>query len=142
MRIGIFTDTYPPYINGVSTSVAMLQGALEKKGHEVFIVTVNADNMSYKYENENRIIELAFERGVIQPEPPKLRTGKTVAVIGSGPSGLPFPSSAASKLFKRFSNFDSVSSVAFIPKYLQIYSNGFLRALSQTVREQLYMFGA
>lgn len=39
-------------------------------------------------ENENRIIELAFERGVIQPEPPKLRTGKTVAVIGSGPSGL------------------------------------------------------
>ena len=25
-------------------------------------------------ENENRIIELAFERGVIQPEPPKLRT--------------------------------------------------------------------
>ena len=39
-------------------------------------------------ENENRIIELAFERGAIQPEPPKLRTGKTVAVIGSGPSGL------------------------------------------------------
>ena len=58
MRIGIFTDTYPPYINGVSTSVAMLQGALEKKGHEVFIVTVNADNMSYKYENENRIIRI------------------------------------------------------------------------------------
>lgn len=39
-------------------------------------------------ENENRIIELAFEHGAIQPDPPKLRTGKTVAVIGSGPSGL------------------------------------------------------
>ena len=58
MRIGIFTDTYPPYINGVSTSVIMLQKALEKKGNEVFIVTVNADNMSYKYENENKIIRI------------------------------------------------------------------------------------
>ena len=58
MRIGIFTDTYPPYINGVSTSIVMLQNALEKKGHEVFIVTVNADNMKYKYENENKIIRI------------------------------------------------------------------------------------
>jgi len=31
MRIGLFTDTYPPYINGVSTSVFMLKQALEKK---------------------------------------------------------------------------------------------------------------
>ena len=38
MRIGIFTDTYPPYINGVSTSILMLQHALEKQGHQVFIV--------------------------------------------------------------------------------------------------------
>ena len=52
MRIGLFTDTYPPYINGVSTSIAMLQNALEKQGHEVFIVTVNAEKM--KYENEEK----------------------------------------------------------------------------------------
>lgn len=56
MRIGIFTDTYPPYINGVSTSIVMLQNALEKKGHEVFIVTVNADK--YKFENEDKIIRI------------------------------------------------------------------------------------
>ena len=30
MRIGLFTDTYPPQINGVSTSVQMLKNALEK----------------------------------------------------------------------------------------------------------------
>lgn len=54
MRIGIFTDTYPPYINGVSTSVAMLEKALKKLGHQVFIVTVNPDNMKYVYE-KNRI---------------------------------------------------------------------------------------
>ena len=50
MRIGIFTDTYPPYINGVSTSISMLERALRKKGHQVFIVTVNPENMTYKYE--------------------------------------------------------------------------------------------
>lgn len=56
MRIGIFTDTYPPFINGVSTSIVMLQNALEKKGHDVFIVTVNADK--YKFENEDKIIRI------------------------------------------------------------------------------------
>ena len=47
MRIGIFSDTYPPYINGVSTSIEVLQKALEKKGHEVFIVTVNNKKLGY-----------------------------------------------------------------------------------------------
>ena len=50
MRIGIFTDTYPPYINGVSTSISMLEKALIEEGHEVFIVTVNPENMSYKFQ--------------------------------------------------------------------------------------------
>ena len=58
MRIGIFTDTYPPYINGVSTSILMLQHALEKQGHQVFIVTVNTEKMSYKYEDDNKIIRI------------------------------------------------------------------------------------
>lgn len=58
MRIGIFTDTYPPYINGVSTSILMLQHALEKQGHQVFVVTVNNEKMSYKYEDDNKIIRI------------------------------------------------------------------------------------
>lgn len=37
---------------------------------------------------ERTIIEHAFASGWIKPEPPKKRSGKTVAVIGSGPSGL------------------------------------------------------
>ncbi len=56
MRIGIFTDTYPPYINGVSTSIAMLEHALKKLGHEVFIVTVNAEK--YKFEEESHILRI------------------------------------------------------------------------------------
>ena len=48
MRIGLFTDTYPPYINGVSTSVMMLKNGLEKLGHTVYVVTVNSESFSYR----------------------------------------------------------------------------------------------
>lgn len=37
---------------------------------------------------ECAIIDRGFEEGWVQPEPPKSRTGKTVAVVGSGPAGL------------------------------------------------------
>jgi len=37
---------------------------------------------------EQAIIEHAFREGWIHPEPPSHRTGKRVAVVGSGPSGL------------------------------------------------------
>jgi len=37
---------------------------------------------------EKNIVELAFKEGWIKPQPPKIRTGKTIAVVGSGPAGL------------------------------------------------------
>ena len=37
---------------------------------------------------EKSIAEVAFEKGYIRPNPPAMRTGKKVAVIGSGPAGL------------------------------------------------------
>ena len=37
---------------------------------------------------EKNIVERAFKEGWIKPQPPKTRTGKTVAVVGSGPAGL------------------------------------------------------
>ena len=39
-------------------------------------------------DNELGIIEDAWERGLMKPRPPKNRTGKRIAVVGSGPSGL------------------------------------------------------
>ena len=39
-------------------------------------------------ENEVAIVEKAFSEGNVKPEPPKYRTGKKVAVIGSGPAGM------------------------------------------------------
>jgi glutamate synthase (NADPH) small chain len=37
---------------------------------------------------ECAIVDRAFEQGVVRPEPPLHKTGKTVAVVGSGPAGL------------------------------------------------------
>ena len=39
-------------------------------------------------EIEKSIVERGFEEGWIVPQPPKNRTGKTIAVVGSGPAGL------------------------------------------------------
>ncbi len=39
-------------------------------------------------QSEKRIIETAFEEGWVVPHPPKKENGKSVAVIGAGPSGL------------------------------------------------------
>ena len=38
MRIALFTDTYPPFVNGVSTSTFNLANALTARGHEVLVV--------------------------------------------------------------------------------------------------------
>jgi glutamate synthase (NADPH/NADH) small chain len=39
-------------------------------------------------EIEKHIIEIAFDQGFVQPRQPNLRTGKKIAVVGSGPAGL------------------------------------------------------
>lgn len=49
------------------------------------------------HNNELAIIENAFQKGLVKPRIPKVRTGKKVAVIGSGPSGL----AAADQLNRR-----------------------------------------
>lgn len=57
---------------------------------------LNGDPVACK-ENEHSIIEYAYEHGYADPMPPTIRTGKRVAVVGSGPAGL----SAADQLNKR-----------------------------------------
>jgi 1,2-diacylglycerol 3-alpha-glucosyltransferase len=41
MKIALFTDTYPPEINGVSVSVGLHQKVLLDQGHEVLVITTN-----------------------------------------------------------------------------------------------------
>lgn len=49
MRIGLFTDTYTPDINGVVSSIVTLQKELEKNGHDVYVIT-NHKAMTMKKE--------------------------------------------------------------------------------------------
>ncbi len=51
------------------------------------VLGINDDPVTIR-EDELDIIEYAFKQGWIKPNPPKKRTGKKIAVIGSGPAGL------------------------------------------------------
>lgn len=54
---------------------------------EACVLNINARPVTIKLVEQN-IIERAFREGWIRPEPPPVRTGKKVAVVGSGPAGL------------------------------------------------------
>ncbi|HJY03260.1 MAG TPA: glutamate synthase subunit beta, partial [Streptosporangiaceae bacterium] len=51
------------------------------------VLGINADPVTIK-QVEVEIIDRAFASGWVVPRPPAVRTGRTVAVIGSGPAGL------------------------------------------------------
>ena len=57
---------------------------------------LNGDPVTIK-ENELAIVEEGYASGAIRPRPPKVRTGKKIAVVGSGPAGL----AAADQLNRR-----------------------------------------
>ena len=58
--------------------------------------SLNGEAVTVK-ENELAIVEAGYASGAIRPEAPKVRTGKRVAVVGSGPAGL----AAADQLNRR-----------------------------------------
>ena len=51
------------------------------------VLNINQEPVTIR-ENEVAIVERAFSEGYIKPQPPLVRTGKKVAVIGSGPAGM------------------------------------------------------
>ena len=58
MRIGIFSETYTPYISGLVTSELMLKKGLEKLGHEVYIVTANLESFKYEYDEKEKVLKI------------------------------------------------------------------------------------
>lgn len=58
--------------------------------------SLNGDAVTV-HDNEYGIIEYGFAHGLMEPHPPKVRVGKKIAVVGSGPAGL----AAADQLNKR-----------------------------------------
>jgi NAD(P)H-dependent glutamate synthase small subunit len=65
---------------------------------------------------ENAIVDRGWEEGWIQPNPPKHRTGKKVAIVGSGPSGL-----AAAAQLNQAGHFVTVYERADRPGGLLMY---------------------
>lgn len=55
MRIGLFSDTYAPDINGVVSSIVTLQHALEALGHEVFVIA-----------NQPRLFKRAYDGKILR----------------------------------------------------------------------------
>lgn len=55
MRIGLFTDTYTPDINGVVSSIVTLQKELEKNGHDVYVIT---NHKAAKMKKDGNVLRL------------------------------------------------------------------------------------
>src|SRR3954452_18485294 len=51
------------------------------------VLGINADPVTIK-QVEVSIVDRAWDEGWVQPQPPSVKTGKRVAVVGSGPAGL------------------------------------------------------
>lgn len=54
---------------------------------EACVLGINSDPVTIENIEKN-IVERGFKEGWIQPKPPRQRTGKKVAIVGSGPAGL------------------------------------------------------
>ncbi len=51
------------------------------------VLSINSDPVTIEY-IEKEISDRGYQEGWIRPQPPSVRTGKKVAVVGSGPAGL------------------------------------------------------
>ena len=58
MNIAVFTDTYPPFINGVSTSCFNLVKTLREHGHNVIVVAPRVDSGPFYFDEKEGIIHI------------------------------------------------------------------------------------
>lgn len=59
MRIGLFTDTYIPDVNGVANSTHILFEELRKQGHEVFVIAPRKGVGQCKWNEDHTVLRLA-----------------------------------------------------------------------------------
>jgi glutamate synthase (NADPH/NADH) small chain len=71
------TNNFPEFTGRVCPAPCEASCTLNIRDNPVTIKTI-----------ECAIVDRAFERGWVKPQPPSVKTGKTVAVVGSGPAGL------------------------------------------------------
>ena len=61
MRIGIFTDTYRPQVNGVVSSIMTLEKELRKQGHKVYVITTTDPDAPQVEPNVLRLPSMEFK---------------------------------------------------------------------------------
>ncbi len=61
MRVGIFTDTYKPQVNGVVSSITTLERELRRLGHKVYIITTTDPDAPEVEPNVLRIPSVEFK---------------------------------------------------------------------------------
>jgi len=93
---------------------------------------VTIKNMEYT------IIDRAWREGWIAPQPPRIRSGKRVAVIGSGPAGL----AAADELNKKYGHLVTVIERAAKPGGLLTYGIPNMKLDKETVERRLSLMEA
>jgi glutamate synthase (NADPH/NADH) small chain len=71
------TNNFPEFTGRVCPAPCEASCTLNIEDNPVTIKTI-----------ECAIVDRAFEQGWVKPEPPTVKTGKTVAIVGSGPAGL------------------------------------------------------
>lgn len=86
------TNNFPEFTGRICPALCEKSCVLNIEGQPVTI-----------RENEAAIVEHAFREGYVKPNPPHIRTGKNVAVVGSGPAGL-----AAADMLNRQGHFVTV----------------------------------
>ena len=59
MRIGLFSDTFPPDLNGVANSTYLLSEQLKKHGHDVFVVCTRKGTGWAKWNEDHTVLRLA-----------------------------------------------------------------------------------
>ena len=83
MRIGLFSDTFPPEINGVANSTRILADSLRKRGHDVFVVCTHKGLIESELSEDGRILRLAgmelkFLYGYVMTSPFHMRAMEQV----------------------------------------------------------------
>jgi glutamate synthase (NADPH/NADH) small chain len=71
------TNNFPEFTGRVCPAPCEASCTLNLDDNPVTIKTI-----------ECAIVDRAFEQGWVKPEPPGVKTGKTIAIVGSGPAGL------------------------------------------------------
>ncbi len=84
MHVGLFTESYPPIINGVSTSVVTLTAELERAGHRVSVFTSRVSGYKDEREGVYRYpsVKALVERDYVLPIPFSVTLARQIPRLG------------------------------------------------------------